>query len=1166
MDPQRTDKAGRTKLFVYTGSGNVAKVQELIDSGADVNFKDHAGWVPLHEAALKGQVEVAEVLISHGAMLNVRGYGDDTPLHDACANGFAPMVQLLVDHGADVYAINADHEQPLDVCDNVQCERIIKKKQQQLDQLMTRDSSTGRTSLHKLCEKNDEFAVLDLLAQGVNTNPEDNEQHWTPLHVAAHHGHLPIVQALVRHGAIVNHVDISGATVLHNACRAGHLAIVLFLLENGADLHARDHAEKTPYDVATDVDIRRDLAARIDDERKQRATSDAIDEVTFTTLRKQRKINTSAKKPSPLSAAAPRSEPLSREERKIAAIMKSFEALEQNHTPPPARRATPARAASSSSSSSPTTAAARRAKRRSSSLEPTDDVEKSEKRDKKSKTDENAKTDDNSRDKNDKNDAMDVDSAAPVTMANEKGSTRGRRRNVNAKKATHSRKPSNASSREASVEAVLEGKKKVNVSKLDLQKKDTCGRTHLHRWAIRGDASTVDELLRAGANPNLTDHAGYTPLHEASLRGHAAVVRLLLEKGAHKDAKGMDQDTPLHDAIDNDHPDVVALLLTAGADPHVRNKEGQSCLELAKALDLPAITQLVQQALDKQALDPMEPVDKQPMGKQPMDKQPLDKQPLEKKASSPPPKAPARSSKKRRLTVNETRLTTPVVAIKEEHVDIAPPSPPLVKKNHIRSASASASSSSTHHRHPMDIHMLTDNTQPESPPARQSLSSTPPPRAVAASSASPNMYHSHLHYPHTHAQHAPASQSPHPYPSHSQTHPPMYEYGYAPQERVAPRNYYPDASRHASFSPQHHYPPPPSPYSHAHHPQAPHPPVAHHHHPPSHPAQQQHLQQHQQQQQQQAMYHHHHHHHQAPSSLYSTPPPPPQPQPMYRYMPGDDPKTPIPSSLADPIIVKQELLSPPPPPLAAQTMHLPTSSPLLPAAAAVANNDDSLLTEAMRFLPLYTVQLDDDAYDGGAYMYHHRATPQQDSALFVLDLQVSRLLNVSTHVLWQRYPHLRRRAVSQKEKERMWLPLAKMLCASPTSIHTADKKRKATALAENREQEKQRFLDQPLYFVQLDPIVSLIKHDYSYLSSKLITLSLDMSYKQEDAPPRHLLHNRPSSPSISAASTSSSSSSPPPHIVNAPPPPASLAKTPLKKRHLFGLPAKLAIKAQKHTM
>jgi hypothetical protein len=115
-------------------------------------------------------------------------------------------------------------------------------------------------------------------------------------------------------------------------------------------------------------------------------------------------------------------------------------------------------------------------------------------------------------------------------------------------------------------------------------KRDTAGRTHLHRVCGRGAVADVEAILEQGTELiNAEDNAGYMPIHEASLNGHLEVVKLLVKYGALYDVQSkIDFESPLLDAVENGHVPVVKYLLELGADPRKRDKQGRSCLDAAK--------------------------------------------------------------------------------------------------------------------------------------------------------------------------------------------------------------------------------------------------------------------------------------------------------------------------------------------------------------------------------------------------------------------------------------------------------------------------------------------------------------------------------------------------------------------------------------------------------
>ncbi|GAA6099709.1 ankyrin repeat domain-containing protein 27 isoform X1, partial [Tachysurus ichikawai] len=78
---------------------------------------------------------------------------------------------------------------------------------------------------------------------GVNCSSADG---FTPLHVAALHGHTVLVSLLIRHGANINACNSQNATPLHLACQNSHTQVVSSLVECNAKLNKKDQFGNTP--------------------------------------------------------------------------------------------------------------------------------------------------------------------------------------------------------------------------------------------------------------------------------------------------------------------------------------------------------------------------------------------------------------------------------------------------------------------------------------------------------------------------------------------------------------------------------------------------------------------------------------------------------------------------------------------------------------------------------------------------------------------------------------------------------------------------------------------------------------------------------------------------------------------------------------------------------
>lgn len=92
--------SGMTALQKAVHKGDIKKVQELLDKGAEINEWNFG--TALIFAASENRLEIARLLIDKGADLNALGKNGWTALGCAAAEDYGDMVDLLIGKGADI--------------------------------------------------------------------------------------------------------------------------------------------------------------------------------------------------------------------------------------------------------------------------------------------------------------------------------------------------------------------------------------------------------------------------------------------------------------------------------------------------------------------------------------------------------------------------------------------------------------------------------------------------------------------------------------------------------------------------------------------------------------------------------------------------------------------------------------------------------------------------------------------------------------------------------------------------------------------------------------------------------------------------------------------------------------------------------------------------------
>uniref|UniRef100_A0A672YDC2 Ankyrin repeat domain 27 (VPS9 domain) n=1 Tax=Sphaeramia orbicularis TaxID=375764 RepID=A0A672YDC2_9TELE len=303
-----TDYHALTPLHLACQRGYQGVTLLLLHYKANTDAQDNNGNTPLHLACMYGHEDCVKALVYYDVQtcrLDLQNDKGDTALHMAARWGYEGIIQVLLENGASTDILNKNKDSPLQCALNSKeapcLDNLLSfsssqspSRSPQASDCSSRRSSISSTSslgseakpegerVEKLLravadgdvemvryllewmdeededegEIRSEAVLCHPLCQCPNCAPtqkagalnvnSSNIDGFTPLHVAALHGHSALVSLLIRHGANVNARTNQSATPLHLASQNSHIQVVRFLLECNAKLNKKDQYGNTP--------------------------------------------------------------------------------------------------------------------------------------------------------------------------------------------------------------------------------------------------------------------------------------------------------------------------------------------------------------------------------------------------------------------------------------------------------------------------------------------------------------------------------------------------------------------------------------------------------------------------------------------------------------------------------------------------------------------------------------------------------------------------------------------------------------------------------------------------------------------------------------------------------------------------------------------------------
>ncbi len=227
------DAAGNFPLHDAARDNSIELVEELLSAGASVDIALPNCSTALHFSVKAGNRVLMILLLRAGASANKPGTNGETAVHLASKPSRATLLEVLIATGGDIEVRDLLGRTPLLIAAAMGSERSIELLHRAGANLGTVDIES-RCAVRVAAEADWPEGIRLLGALGLSLGRFDGIA-WTPLHWAAYHGKLNVVNALLQEGCPLNTADLWDETPIQLAMRQGHHLVVARLVEHGVE-------------------------------------------------------------------------------------------------------------------------------------------------------------------------------------------------------------------------------------------------------------------------------------------------------------------------------------------------------------------------------------------------------------------------------------------------------------------------------------------------------------------------------------------------------------------------------------------------------------------------------------------------------------------------------------------------------------------------------------------------------------------------------------------------------------------------------------------------------------------------------------------------------------------------------------------------------------------
>jgi ankyrin repeat protein len=274
---QLTVQVSRTEhnIWAAAADGDLNAVRNELENRVSVNAKAECGLTPLHVATLFDQLATVDLLLSSGAEVSLTDGEGNTALHMAAFLGHTDIVRALLKVGTDPAVRNHLGFSSVDnvavkwssgletyyhnvekvLSTSLDLERIQSERPKILQLLSAANINTpDRTptiSLWQAVITGNTAAVEEHIVAATDLDAKEDYGGSTPLILAAIFGKKEVARILIDAGADLELRNSKGSTALHQACFFCRPEIVEMLLVAGADPSQTNNDGRTPLEIVT---------------------------------------------------------------------------------------------------------------------------------------------------------------------------------------------------------------------------------------------------------------------------------------------------------------------------------------------------------------------------------------------------------------------------------------------------------------------------------------------------------------------------------------------------------------------------------------------------------------------------------------------------------------------------------------------------------------------------------------------------------------------------------------------------------------------------------------------------------------------------------------------------------------------------------------------------